>query len=222
MYPQWFRKLSLEDDRMRELYNSGFMFPLKERDQNGCRVVMMQANRLDTKKFTFSDFLKIINLIIFTLLEESETQIAGFVYIFDHKGISMDFVTLFSLIDLKNYLKCILNAIPCRQKQAIYINLPAFAVALTDFAKSFVSAKLKNRAYFYKGEDKLKDHIDVKILPREFGGHTPMEEMMDDFREKFNGVREKLMQLDQQHIDVTKVKDHESEAVGSFRKLEVD
>lgn len=193
-----------------------------ERDRNGCRVIMIQANKLDTKKFSFSDVLKIINLVILTLLEEQETQIAGFVYIIDHKDISMDYVSIFSLIDLKNYLKCIQNALPCRQKQAIFVNLPGFAVSLTDFGKNFISSKLKERAIFYRDIEKLTDHVDQKILPKEYGGVIPVKEMMESFRTTAENYKEKIKQCDEQFINADGVKSSDADAVNSFRKLEID
>lgn len=223
-HPKWFRHLTLDDDRMRELYESGYIFPLKDRDENGCRVIVIQAGKLDTKKFTFSDVLKIINLVIFTLLEEPETQVAGFRYILDHKNIALDYVGLFSLSDLRNYLKCIQNAIPCRQKQAIFVHLPSFAVTLTDLAKTLVSSKLRERAHFYKDFDNIFGHFDVNILPKELGGQNevPIKEMMDNFVNIANGFKTQLKRSDSQHIDLGSIKNHDNDAIDSFRKLEID
>lgn len=208
---------------MKELYESGFIFPLEKRDQNGCRVIMIQANKLDTKKFSFSDILRIINLVIFTLLEEHETQIAGFVYVFDHKSISMDYIGLFSLIDIRNYLKCIQNAMPCRQKQGIWVNLPSFAVKLTDLCKNLVSAKLRERAYFYQDMDKVYGHIDPKILPKEHGGQATIKEMMTSFKILADRHKEKLKQTDGQHIDLDRPgKSRNIDTGGSFKTLEID
>lgn len=220
-YPQWFGNLTLDDARLKELLDCGFIFPLMERDRNGCRVIMIRANKLDTKKFTFSDVLKAINFVVFTLSEEEETVIAGFVYIIDHKNISMDYVSLFSLTDMRNYLKCIQNAIPCRQKLGIFINLPGFAVALTDFAKSLISNKLKERAIFYKDIQKLSNHVDVKILPLEYGGTTPIKDMIENFKTISDKFKDKVKLLDDQKINIECVKDHECQ-VNSFRKLEID
>lgn len=221
-HPKWFRNLTFDDDRMRQLYESAYIFPLQERNEDGCRVIMIQAGKLDTKKFTFSDVLKIINLVIFTLLEESETQIAGFVYIIDHENISMDYVGLFSLIDMKNYLKCIQSAIPCRQKQGIWVHLPTFAVRLTDLGKSLVSSKLRQRAFFYKDFDNIYGHVDAKILPKEYGGQTPIKEMMKNFEEIAEKFKNKLKQIDDQHIDLKLVKRHDVDTIDSFRQLEID
>lgn len=219
-YPQWFQSLTFDDDRMRTLYESGYIFPLKKRTRNGCRVILIQAKRLDTKIFSFSDVLKVINFVIFTLLEEHETQIAGFVYIIDHKDITMDYISVFSLMDMKNYLKLIQNVIPCRQKQAIFVNLPSIAVALTDFAKSFVSSKLKERAHFYKDIDKLYDHVEKDILPQEYGGVTPIKEMIEDFKKIAETHQNRLKEIDEQIIENFNAEEHD--AIDSFRKLNID
>lgn len=144
MFPQWFKRVSIfDDERINELYSSGYIFPLPERDSNGARVIFVQASKLNTAKFTFTDILKILNFVIFTLLEEEETQIAGFVYILDQKDISMDYILLFSLFDVKSYLECVQSAIPARQKRAIWLNLPPFAVKLAEFMKSLVCIALE-------------------------------------------------------------------------------
>ncbi|CRK93842.1 CLUMA_CG007369, isoform A [Clunio marinus] len=221
-YPQWFRSLNLDDERIKEIYQSGYIFPLKDRDENGCRVILIRACKLDTKKFTFADILKSINFVIFTLLEEAETQIAGFVFIVDHKNITMDYVTLFSIIDLKNYLKCIQSAIPCRQKLGLFVNLPSFAVTLTEIGKAFISVKLRERAFFYKDSKHLKDHVNLKILPEEYGGCISTEDMIEDFKTIVERNKTKLKTSDEINIDLKCVKDGESDVVNSFRMLDID
>lgn len=62
-YPQWFSDFGLQDLRMKELFESGYAFPLKERDQNGCRVVVIQGRKVDPKKFTANDVYKIISWV---------------------------------------------------------------------------------------------------------------------------------------------------------------
>lgn len=140
MFPQWFKRVSIfDDEQINELYSTGYIFPLLERDSNGARVIFVQASKLNTTKFTLNDILKIFNFVIFTLLEEEETQIAGFVYILDQKDISMDYILLFSLLSVRKYLDCVQNAIPARQKCGVWTNLPNFAVRLAEFLKGLVS-----------------------------------------------------------------------------------
>lgn len=163
-----------------------------------------------------------INLVIFTLLEEPETQIAGFVFVIDNKDVTFDYIASISLIDMRNYLKCIQNAIPARQKQAIWLNLPSFAVKVTDFGKSLVSAKLRERAYFLKDTEGVFRHVDQKIFPKEYGGQITIQEMMENFENIFNFHKQKLLETEQQRIDLAGIKGHMGEAIDSFRKLEID
>lgn len=221
-HPQWFRGLSLDDNRVRQLFDCGYIFPLKERDENGCRVIMLRASRLDRKKFPYSDECKIINLVIFTLLEEPETQIAGFVFVIDNKDVAFDYIASISLIDLRNYLKCIQNAIPARTKRGIWLNMPSFAVKVIDFGKSLVSAKLRDRACFLKDTDGVFQHVDKKIFPKEYGGQTTIQEMMENFVTIYNLHKQKLLETEQQRIDIAGVIGQTGEAIDSFRKLEID
>lgn len=222
-HPNWFRNLTFDDDRVRELFDKGYIFPLKERDENGCRVVVIRSNVIDPKKFTFSDELMMINLTIFTLLEEPETQIAGFVFIIDHKDIAFDYIAGISLSDIRNYLKCIQSAIPSRPKKAIFLNVPGFAVALLDFAKTLISSKLKERAQFFKDSESVFKYVDKKILPKEYGGSDlTIQDMMNNFRSINDCHKQKLFESDRQRINLAMVKGQADEAIGSFRKLEID
>lgn len=221
-YPQWFSNLTLNDDRMRELYENAYIFPLKERDENGCRVIMVRGSQIDTKKYTFDDVVRMLNFVILTLIEEEETQIAGFSYIFDHKDIPMDYISLFPLFDVKNYLFCVQNALPARQKRGILINLPSFIAKLLDFVKGLLNKKLRDRGYFYSDSPQLENHIDKKILPTEYGGQVSIKEMMEDFRKIAENYRLKLQDNDGIKIDIEYVKEHNENEIESFRTLEID
>jgi poly-D-alanine transfer protein DltD len=61
--PQWFSNFGLQDPRMKELFESEYIFPLKQRDQNGCRVVMIKGRKLDPKKYNANDAYKIISWV---------------------------------------------------------------------------------------------------------------------------------------------------------------
>ncbi|XP_070496761.1 retinaldehyde-binding protein 1-like [Chironomus tepperi] len=221
-YPQWFRNLTLNDNKMRELFENAYIFPLKERDENGCRVIMVRGSQIDTKKYTFDDVVRMLNFVILTLLEEEETQIAGFSYIFDHKDIHSDYISLFPLFDVKNYLNCVQNALPGRQKRGILINLPSFIAKLLEFVKGLLSKKLRDRGYFYSDDIQLENHIDKKILPSEYGGQVPIKEMMEEFKKIAENYQSRLQATDAINIDMEYVKKHNDNEIESFRTLEID
>lgn len=224
-HTEWFENLTYDDVKLKELYDSGYIFPLPERDENGCRVILIQASKLDTNKFTCCDIFRIINFVIGILLEEHETQISGLVYIIDHKDITMKYISLFSLIDVKNYLNCIQNAFPGRQKKLFMVHLPSFAVMIVDFAKSLISKKLKSRVFAANNTEELQKNIDQKLLPKEYGGIVTASEMMETFRCTMKQHQHKLqiksfIELKSNQLNEQSYKN--SGVVGSFRKLEID
>lgn len=224
-YPEWFENLTYDNIKLKELYDSGYIFPLPERDENGCRVILIQASKLDTNKFTCCDILSIINLVLLTLLEEHETQISGFVYIIDHKDITMKYISLLSLISVKNYLNCIQNAFPGRQKKAFMIHLPSFAVTVLEFAKNLISKKLKRRIFATNEIQELFNNFDQKLLPKEYGGVVSAAEMMESFRSTMKQHQDKLKIEFSIEIKKKNANEHMSSnsgVAGSFRKLEID
>jgi CRAL/TRIO domain len=220
-YPQWFRDFGLTSDlRMKELFDSGYIIPMKDRDKNGCRVVMVQGRKLDPKKFTSNDVYRIISWVFANLKEEHETQIAGAIFILDCKDVTIEQISLFSFSEVKNFISCVQNAIPCRFKQALFINFPSFGVTLADLIKSFLSSKLKERTVFSSGSDTLFEFVDKKILPEEYGGETSIQIMIDRFKDETRSREEKIKEYEKFHIDVEMVKKFKS--IDSFKKLDVD
>jgi hypothetical protein len=62
---------------MMELYRTGYIFPLTERDEEGKKIVFIQLKRLNPEYFTSADAIRLSAVITAALLEEEETQIAG-------------------------------------------------------------------------------------------------------------------------------------------------
>jgi CRAL/TRIO domain len=160
-----------------------------------------------------------------SLLEEEETQIAGVATIIDHEGISMKHTSLFTVSDIMDFTNCLKSAVG-RYKQLYLVNLPTFALFLLDVARSTLSEKLKKRITMPKNMSDLKNYMDTSILPKEYGGKLTEAEHMEIFNAYFRSVRPNLEELKKNSvIDWSKVPDYNtstSEAVGSFRKLEID
>lgn len=144
--------------------------------------------------------------------------------IIDHGGITMKHTALFSVTDIVDFADCMKNAVG-RYKQLYLVNLPTFAVFLLDVARSTLNDKLKARIVLPKNMDDVKNYIDISLLPKEFGGELPEAEHMEIFNEYFRSVRPRLEEIKSKQIDWSKVpaiKSRTAEAVGSFRKLEID
>jgi len=132
----------------------------------------------------------------------------------------LDYVTLFPLIDVKNFIQCVQSAIPGRQKMAIFTNLPSFLAKLLEIVKSLLSKKLRDRGYFYNDEKNLEKHVNKEILPSEYGGRESKKEMMEEFKKIAEKYESRLTATSNIKIDIEKNKSDDS--IGSFRALEID
>lgn len=135
----------------------------------------------------------------------------------------MRHTSLFSVTDIIDFANLMKTAVG-RFKQLYLVNLPTFAVFLLDVAKATLSDKLKQRIVLPKCMEDMKNYIDPKLLPKEYGGAISQEEHMEYFNEYFRTVRDDLEAIKASEIDWPKVPEARSVAdtVGSFRKLEID
>lgn len=226
-YPQLFDYTAERVSKLDRLLESGIIYPLADRDENGCRVFIAHFHKLDTNSFSVQDEFAFGNLLVITSLEEEETQISGLVIIMDCQGISLQ--QCLSLSDMKCAIDYVQTSGAFRFKKALVINMPPFLKIIFDMAMVVMSPKLKSRIFFINDIDELQHHIPKSILPKELGGVRSEAEILNDFKKIWNERREKRHQIIHHQIDWSKVpkerifsNNEQSESVGSFRKLEID
>ncbi|XP_053952859.1 clavesin-1 [Anastrepha ludens] len=231
LFPQWFSKLDITEPVISEIFDNGYIVPLPQRDENGRQIILSVARNFDPYKYTSVQMARVHSLICEGLLDDEQSQVAGYVYINDESGINMGFASLWSLSDLRNMIKCIQNSTPMRHKETHFMNIPHFANRIIELGVSLLSDKLKNRITVHKSLDALKEKINPAILPQEYGGTIPMADIIKQFKLKLLQKREAILSLDDMCIEITKypnissnngISDVDVGVVGSFRKLEVD
>lgn len=77
----------------------------------------------------------------------------------------------------------------------------------------------------------MKTKVNPSLLPKEYGGTVPLDDMIAAFKTRLRRQREAILALDDMYIEITKEStnfagnddaDIDAGMVGSFRKLEVD
>lgn len=200
-YAKWFMFGADELKKVWELFECGYAYPLMERDDEGKRIILVKANRFDAKKFTSADAIRLLTIIVMTLMESEETQIAGISTISDFTGASLSYFNLFSLKDIRHLADCTRNATIAREKENFLVSLPSFAVFLFEIGRKAISEKLRNRLILTKSMDELKKFIDPILLPTEHGGIISEAEMMESFRKAYEDFYKSLREIAECEID---------------------
>lgn len=222
-FPQWFDRDEKALKSAMELYESGYLVPLPERDADGRRILLIRASKIDETKYVANDIIRLIYDVLFYSMEEEETSITGYVILVDYTGITLKQSTLLSFLDYKALNESASNANPGRHKKLILFNLPTYVSTLAEMIKMAFSAKLRKRLFLLE-ESQLKDHIDVKYLPKEYGGTVSLEECLHEFTEFKRTFEENRnnwydLKIDMNLIPGVNNVDHN---IGSFRKLNID
>lgn len=239
-HPQWFHNTSMSDPMVLDLINRGVAFALPERDKHGRRVIFTIGGNIDPQKHTAEHVMKAMMVCFESLLEDEENQILGFSYLLDESGVTRTHVTnLWHPSEVTKIWATTEKAMPMRHKTIQFMKLPTLVSAVFTFAKNLMPSKLQKRIVVYKSEEDMKKNLDVALLPAEYGGRIPMKDMIDMFKEEIRQRQDRLMALDNMHIDIpmmtTMAKTGEScgaalakevltgkGIAGSFRKLEID
>lgn len=228
LYTEWFRYGNEDVDKMMNLYNNAYSYPLIKRDINGRANIFYRIKNLNPDRFTCADAFRLQAVITATLLENEETQITGINFIVDFGEVNMKILSVYKLTELKNFLDVVKNASVGRYKTFYVINIPTYAIFLIDLAKKVLSTKLGGRINILKDFDALKKHFNVKLLPKEVGGEVPEAEHLKSFAEILEQNKNNMILIEKNNIFVNMVPGKEtnvssaSECVGSFKKLEID
>ncbi|CAL4112114.1 unnamed protein product [Meganyctiphanes norvegica] len=222
----WFRNLDALDPQLNDMINRGYFFALPERDDYGRRIFFSVAGSIDPTKDTAADMMRIMQLGFESLLEDEENQVRGFTYIFDERNVGFDIISLWTPQEVAKAFQCCEKTIPLRHKEIHFINLPSALSALFEFAKALLSHKIRNRFQVHNNELKLHEKIPTRLLPSEYGGKTPMSEMIEMYKRELLLVRNNVMLLEQMKINNTSKTNKFEKTINSinrnFRKLEID
>ena len=126
----------------------------------------------------------------------------GISSISDYTDVSYRYFNLFSLRDIREFAHCAKHATIGREKENYFVNLPTFASFLFDVGKKALNEKLRNRLISTKDMNELVcKHVDVSILPKEYGGTIPEKDMLSQFKDTYNFYKKSLEKISICDID---------------------
>ncbi|KAG5305842.1 RHPN2 protein, partial [Pseudoatta argentina] len=227
LYSNWFQNLDVDDPKLMAIIDNGYLVPMLKRDQHGRKVIMSFAGHFDPSKFSSAHLLRVHSMVVESLMDDEKSQVYGYTYLNDEAGLSMNHLGTLSFMDIRNILRCIQNSTPMRHKETHIINLPSSVAKLLEFGMSLLNDKLKSRVMIHKNIQELKEAVDPKILPKEYGGEISLSEMIDEFKKELKRKKDELKALDDMYIEISpkyyqEANEELSGICGSFRKLEVD
>ena len=106
------------------------------------------------------------------------------------------FQYVLSLTDAATMFTSCDKNLPIRHRSINIMNLPFAMWAVFEFARSFLSHKIKSRIATLSEDEKLRLRLGVDILPKEFGGKIPLKEMTAAWKAELMANRCRLIALD--------------------------
>lgn len=207
-YEKWCKFDRDDMTKLWELFDTGYAYPLTDRDDEGKKIIFIQARKFDTQKFTSVDAIRLIGLIVAILMEEDETQISGISTISDFTGVSFSYFKVFSIRDIKDFADCAKNATVGREKENYFVNLPIFASFLFEIGRKAISEKLRQRLINTRNIAHLMTYVDPNLLPKEvFGGTKSEVEMLEAFRKLYKTHESNFNAINSCDIDWAAVKE---------------
>lgn len=224
--PQWFSNLTINDPGVRAVLKSGWAVVLPERDDYGRQVFIISTGKQDPSRFTPTDYYRTMQLVLRLLADDERSQITGYVIFYDHIGLTLDKIMMFRVGEMRRFSKTTLGCMPVRLKQSYNYQLPPLANFFFEICKHLFPARTRNR--FVVTPTLADAHgIRMDMLPKEYGGKVPRQEMIDAFI-RFAEERVDLCKLDEEmKMDTATVESYRcslaAESItGSFKKLDVD
>ncbi|CAL1540188.1 unnamed protein product [Lymnaea stagnalis] len=161
----------LKPSRIKHILDDGLFEILKERDSEGCKVVILRPGNWDPDRFPVAEIPRADFLLFSKLVEDEITQVNGIHFIINLEGMTMKHVSHFGPALAKKVMQILQDVVPLRLKRIDYVNEPTFFDIVFSIVKQFMKEKLTKRIVLNGSEfDKLHQSIKPIYLPTDLGG----------------------------------------------------
>ncbi|KAL7036530.1 hypothetical protein ACKWTF_008837 [Chironomus riparius] len=211
-HPDWYSNPGPADYEFTDKPNSPLIF-LKNRNAQGQRIYIYKLKNFEN--FDNVEYLRRNFLTPLLFFFDMDAQLNGIVIILDCIDVNLGKLRKIPVQMIYDALQLSKFDV-IRLKQLNIIGFPSFLKPIFEIAKKFTSAKICQRFNFINDINELSQHMDVSVLPEEYGGSST--ELLD-----YEAFKLGIGYLNKIHkFDVNFSKIQENKNVGSFRKLEID
>lgn len=192
--PEWFANRDPEGKDVKDVISSGIAVYSDIRDEKGRRLLFLRPFYHDIS-LPADSYFKAQTMCSDEAMED-DPSIArdGLIVIVD-----LDRVTLTQCMKkimlTKKMMHWWLNTLPMRVKELHMLNFPGYVTYFLNILKKFLKEKMRNRIIIHKEIGDLKNYVDPKFLPEEYGGTVgSMTDLTDSYVEKVFGKRQYFLQ----------------------------
>ncbi|XP_065176514.1 retinaldehyde-binding protein 1-like [Sycon ciliatum] len=171
-HPELFEGVTL--DSVRPTLEYCLPFILRDRDDEGRRVVIFQPSRIDPERYSHDSVQQAIVYALDALIDDEEAQVNGFILIEDYSNMTIRKILGLDQRLMKRLSTLFQDAYPARFSGMHFVNQPWFFSILWNIAKPFLKEKIRQRTHMH-GSDfgRLHEFIPKRCLPAEVGGDRP-------------------------------------------------
>uniref|UniRef100_A0A1A9USN9 CRAL-TRIO domain-containing protein n=1 Tax=Glossina austeni TaxID=7395 RepID=A0A1A9USN9_GLOAU len=160
----------------------GMFCGLKQRDKLGRRVIIIRIEQWDPKILDRQVLLNVTYPILNLLRLEPDTQINGWIFILDLKGLNYTHVLAMTPRLIKTLIDFVLHFLPMRARGYHIVNNPFFFQPIFKLVKQFLPEEFRSLVMMHgKNMSELHRYIAPECLPECYGGtaedvELPLEE----------------------------------------------
>ncbi|XP_065172224.1 alpha-tocopherol transfer protein-like [Atheta coriaria] len=227
--PELFTNRDITRPELQEIIKYVNLPPLPGLTSNGRRVVVLRGLDKTITSPSIFDAMKIVLMIGDVRLAAEETGVAGDVYILDASIITPAHFAKITPAIAKKFLVIVQEAYPVKLKEVHVINISPIIDTIINWAKPFLTEKIRNRIHVHSDLDSLHKMVPKDILPEEYGGTAgPCQKFHDEWMKKLEEMNPWFKEQESIKADESKRPGKPTNyddlfgLDGSFRQLAID
>jgi hypothetical protein len=197
--------LDFEKPNMKELLDAGLIVILPGYTKTGERIICTKLSAASPKIPKVAHLgLCLATQIFEVLLEDEETQVRGFHYIFDVSDVTLKHYFVLPFLTWFKILKNCERSYSGRHRGCHVLNFPNLFSFVCNIGFKHMHTKMKNGIHFYSNVDEL-EIIDKDELPSMMGGtmaDSTFKEIIESWKQKLTDFRPFLKKYSEQSVDL--------------------